>query len=115
MSELIQSQTCERYGVAMVRSDMDSIFGFALNSSKLDAPLHGLRHTPVEGMSGWYIWTGEYDSAADFFSPLHLKHAAERCSEAIPFLGLPEGWRFLVKGDYVDVWFDEQLLKGNSP
>jgi hypothetical protein len=26
------------------------------------------------------------------------------------FLGLPPGYRFLLAGDHVDVWYDEKLL-----
>jgi hypothetical protein len=40
-----------------------------------------------------------------------VEHLAERCSLAPPFLGLPPGWRFLTDGDYVDVWYDADLLK----
>jgi hypothetical protein len=28
----------------------------------------------------------------------------------VQYLGLPPGWRFLVAGRRVDVWFDETLL-----
>lgn len=114
MNEVIQTQICRRYDVPLKKAEADSIFGFALKSGSIDEPLHGLRHKPIEGTSGWYIWRGEYSDAGDFFSPLHIKHASERCPESIPYLGLPEGWRFLVKGEYADVWFDETLLTGES-
>ena len=41
---------------------------------------------------------------------MHVSHLPEECPEALPFLALPPGWRFLVAGDYVDVWYDESLL-----
>ena len=28
------------------------------------------------------------------------------------YLGLAPGWRFLIAGDYEDVWFDERLTRG---
>jgi hypothetical protein len=28
----------------------------------------------------------------------------------MPYLGLPEGWRFLVTENYEDVWEDPELL-----
>ena len=28
----------------------------------------------------------------------------------MPYLGLPEGWRFLITEDYEDVWEDLELL-----
>jgi hypothetical protein len=36
----------------------------------------------------------------------------DKCPEALPFLGLPPGYRFLVAGEYVDVWYDSTLLEG---
>jgi hypothetical protein len=46
----------------------------------------------------------------DFFQPMHIEHVPDECPEALDFLTLPPGWRFLVHGDYVDVWFDKTLL-----
>ena len=45
----------------------------------------------------------------DFFVPLHVAHLPEWCEAALPFLLLPPGGRFLVAGDYVDVWFDPEV------
>jgi len=28
-------------------------------------PIHGLRHMPAAGTSGWYCWTGEWSSEPD--------------------------------------------------
>jgi hypothetical protein len=53
---------------------------------------------------------GEPSDDPDFFVPLHVEHLAAWCPEAIRFLGLPAGWRFLVAGDYEDVWQDLSLL-----
>ncbi|WP_455835850.1 immunity protein Imm33 domain-containing protein [Pseudarthrobacter siccitolerans] len=29
-----------------------------LISNDWDWPVHGLRHPPADGTSGWYVWTG---------------------------------------------------------
>jgi len=73
--------------------------------------LNGLRH-PAEGdTTGWYIWAGEAVSQdSEFFEPVHVAHLAEVCPAALPFLGLPPGWRFLLAGDLVEVWEDRSLL-----
>ena len=74
-------------------------------------PVNGLRHPATKGATGWYIWCGEaFSEAGDFFSPLCVLHAVERLPEIDRFLGLPPGYRFLIHGDYVDVWFDATLL-----
>jgi hypothetical protein len=75
-------------------------------------PLNGLRHPPESGTSGWYLWGGrELSQSPDFFQALHISHLEETCPMAMPFLGLAPGWRFLVDGDQVDVWFDPTLLQ----
>lgn len=74
-------------------------------------PLNGLRHSAAAGTSGWFIWRGEdLGTADDFFDPLHVEHLTTWCPEAVPYLALPAGWRFLLAPGYEDVWFDESLL-----
>jgi len=105
-----QRTLCEERGYDYVLAELDSKLGFAIRTQgKL--PINGLRHPPAGDTSGWYIWCGEeLSQEPDFFEPLHTPHLFERCPEAIRFLGLPPGCRFLVTGDYVEVWFDESLL-----
>jgi hypothetical protein len=43
--------------------------------------------------------------------PLHVTHLQEWCPDAVRYLGLPPGWRFLTAKGYEDVWFDPDLLK----
>lgn len=74
-------------------------------------PINGLRHLPEGDTTGWYIWAGEkMESDDDFFKPLHVEHLLDWCPDIKKYLGLPPGWRFLVAGDYEDVWYDESLL-----
>ncbi|MEM6908610.1 MAG: hypothetical protein AAF494_08010 [Pseudomonadota bacterium] len=75
-------------------------------------PINGLRHPPEGRSNGWYIWVGEESSdATDFFEPLCWEHLVDYLPQALDFLTLPPGWRFLLAPDYADVWFDEDLLK----
>jgi hypothetical protein len=85
-------------------------------SDNLDQqPVHGLRHSPEKGTTGWFIWTGDYSAADDFFKPIHAVHLLERRPDLIKYLGLPPGYRFLVddKG-HEDIWEDKQLLDVDS-
>lgn len=104
-----RSELCSKYGAAFEPPLAGSQIGIALHTLHL-VPLHGLRHPPEHGTNGWYIWAGEMSDEADFFQPLCVEHLSHRCPLAIPFLGLPPGWRFLTDGDYIDVWYDEKLL-----
>jgi len=47
----------------------------------------------------------------DFFEPVHGHHLLEWNRGVLKYLALPPGWRFLVAGDYEDVWFDVKLLE----
>ena len=85
--------------------------GVSLNIREVVTPVNGLRHPPESDTSGWHIWGGEeLPDDPDFFSPLHVAHLSDWCPEVQKYLGLPPGWRFLIVGEYEDVWFDESLL-----
>jgi hypothetical protein len=108
--EEAQKALCRRYGAAFVSTPPDDQIGFATRTAGLK-PLNGLRHPLTSGASGWYIWCGEaISAAADFFAPQCARHLYENTPEAGHLLGLPPGFRFLLSGDYLDVWYDEKLL-----
>ena len=84
--------------------------GFAL-STKGKPPINGLRHPPHGDTNGWYVWCGEeFSQQRDFFQPLHARHVYEDLPEVTKLLGLPAGYRFLLAGNYLDVWYDPSLL-----
>jgi len=92
-------------------SSANSKLGFALSTRGL-TPINGLRHPPKGDTNGWYLWCGEqYSDAADFFQPLHTQHIYEDYPEVARLLGLPPGYRFLLAGDYLDIWYDPSLFK----
>lgn len=106
-----QLALCKRYGVEFVEAPLGLTLGISRNVRDGLLPINGLRHPPAGDTTGWYIWAGEELSAdPDFFVPLHVKHLADWCPEAMRFLGLPPGWRFLVAGEYEDAWEDPTLL-----
>jgi len=108
--EVEQRKLCQRYKTDFLASPKGSKVGIALATLEL-TPLNGLRHVPEQGTNVWYIWGGkELSSHPDFFEPLHVEYLTHRCPEALKFLGLPPGYRFLLAGDHVDVWFDVNLL-----
>lgn len=105
-----QEAVCRRFGAEPDVPASSDKLGVALLSETY--PLNGLRHPAEHGTCGWYLWRGEEMSDADdFFQPLHVAHVSERYPEAMPYLALPPGWRFIVAPGYEDVWFDPSLLK----
>lgn len=108
--EEAQKLLCSRYSAAFVGTSPDDKIGFAAATAGLK-PTNGLRHPLTAGTSGWYVWCGEsFSKAADFFEPQHASHIYEILPDAIDLFGLPPGYRFLLDGDYLDVWYDEKLL-----
>lgn len=108
-----QRQLCEEHGATFTAAPSHLKVGVALQTLHLQ-PLNGLRHAPEGDTTGWYLYGGEDEIPQDdeqFFQPLHVAHLEERCPQALPFLGLPPGYRFLLSGDTIDVWFDPQVLK----
>jgi hypothetical protein len=108
---LCQQQLCEKYNVAPIEAPGDLTAGVARNVEGTLIPVNGLRH-PLQGTtSGWYLWAGETLSTdPDFFAPIHVRHLAGIRPEVVKYLALPPGWRFLIAGDYEDVWYDASLL-----
>lgn len=112
----IQKEVCRRHGAPFFDSPRGLKVGIARNVLEGLLPINGLRHPPEGDTTGWYIWAGEELSQdPDFFVPLHVEHLAEWCADALPFLGLPPGWRFLLADGHEDVWEDESLLNLEAP
>lgn len=107
-----QLQICDKYSVKYTPTDMNFLIGISENTDGKNVPINGLRHPKQGDSSGWYIWSGkELPQDKSFFKPFHAHHLVERCPQALRFLGLPVGYRFLIDNDgYMDVWYDPSLL-----
>jgi hypothetical protein len=106
-----QRAFCSEREVPFVATPGMSITGFA-RSTTGKLPANGLRHPLTSDTNGWYIWFGEdLNSKPDFFDPVHAEHIYGGHPELIRLLGLPPGYRFLLAGNYLDVWYDESILK----
>jgi hypothetical protein len=106
-----QERVCREQGVACAPPPPHTKVGIARNVLDGISPINGLRHPPKADTNGWYIWAGEILSTEDdFFVPLHVSHLEDWCPEAVRFLGLPPGWRFLAADGHEDVWFDPDVL-----
>jgi hypothetical protein len=108
--ERAQKAFCRQQAARYAGTLGDTKTGFAL-STKGRVPINGLRHPPKGETSGWYIWCGqELSDAADFFDPLHTCHLYEEYPDLVQLLGLAPGYRFLLAGEHLDVWYDPSLL-----
>lgn len=106
-----QKRICESYGATFVPACDWVNSGLAVSTEGM-LPINGLRHPVTEDTTGWYIWCGEnYSDEQSFFKPVHTVHIYEKYQQIAMLLGLPPGYRFLVAGEHLDVWFDPNLLK----
>jgi hypothetical protein len=107
-----QRAICDRFSVPFVPTPPHLKVGVARNLRSGALPLNGVRHPPVGDTSGWYLWRGtELSADPEYFVPLHTEHLVEWCPDVLPYLGLPEGWRFLLTPEYEDVWFDPNVAE----
>ncbi len=107
-----QKELCKRFGAKWMSAPHYLKVGISRTIQDGLLPINGLRHPPAGDTTGWYIWAGEeLCQDDDFFLPLHAEHLAQWCSQVLPYLGLPAGWRFQVAPGHEDVWFDPELLK----
>ena len=105
-----QKEVCDRFNVEFVPSSEVEKLGIAIERIG-ELPIHGLRHKAENGTCGWYIWCGgEMTQEDDFFKPLHVSHISNYLPEVEKYLALPPGYRFLIAGDYEDVWHDPSLI-----
>jgi hypothetical protein len=107
-----QRALCKKYRLPWVEAPDQLKVGIAENVRSGHWPINGLRHPPTGDTTGWYIWAGgEPSDSPEWFKPLHVAHLERWCPSAIPYLGLPPGWRFLIAPGYEDVWEDPTLLE----
>ncbi len=105
-----QKEVCEKYNSKWKPISRNLKIGISKN---LDLePLNGLRHKTKKGEACWFVWSGEYSENEDFFESICAEHLLQKKPKIIDYLGLDEGFRFLItENGYEDVWFDEKLLK----
>lgn len=103
-----QKEICEKYNSEWAPINKKLQVGVSTNL--ISDPINGLRHPNDKGTTGWFIWTGEYSEAEDFFKPICAEHLLQIRPQIIKYLGLDIGYRFLADNNgYEDVWYDETL------
>ena len=104
--EEVQKQICKENGADWQATPPDFIIGLATNLDK--TPIYGVRDVRRDKTSGWYIWSGEYSAADDFYKPVCAAHLVDLFPPIVHYLGLAEGWRFIIDKDgYEDIWYEQ--------
>jgi hypothetical protein len=109
-----QKEICEKYGSNW--NPINKTLNIGISENLDLEKLNGLRHRTKKGEICWFIWSGEYSEDDNFFQPMCTEHLLQRKPKLIDYLGLDEGFRFLItENGYEDVWFDEKLLEIEKP
>ncbi len=108
-----QKIVCAEYNAPYKEINENDIIGVGGGIEEGIMPINGLRHPTSNGQTGWFIWGGKYSDNDDFFKPMHAMHLVEMHPEIAPYLGLDQGWRFLIDPTkkYEDAWQDNSLLE----
>ena len=101
-----QKEICVKYQAPFQECDLNLKVGIAASVKEGIRPIYGVRVKEESGTSGWYIWAGEWSNDPDFFLPLHGTHINDWADIILPYLELPEGWKFIISEDYEDVWYE---------
>lgn len=104
-----QKLVCEQYGSSYRVVKEGDLVAIATKSLE-EETIVGIRKLPESDGIAWFIYGGELDDADDFFQTITVKELSEIFPEALPFLALETGYRFLIDHDeYEDVWREGEL------
>jgi hypothetical protein len=98
----------------LVCEEFDSSYNAVKETDLVAIAVHTLNKEPVVGLRkaldpqdnvAWYIYGGELEEGDDFFEIITVKELFEVFPDALPYLALAEGYRFMIDSDdYEDVW-----------
>lgn len=103
-----QQKVCDKYNADYEPLASNEMVAVALDTlGKM--PIIGERIVLKEGENvSWFIYCGENSTAEDFYQPIHWYHLKEILPEVLPYLGLPQGFFFIIDNEgYEDIWRDE--------
>jgi hypothetical protein len=104
-----QKLVCEQYGSAYRAVNDQDVVAIAVKSLT-EETIVGIRNLPDSDGIAWFIYGGELDDSDEFFQTMTVKELEEVFPEALPFLALETGYRFLIDHDeYEDVWREGEL------
>lgn len=110
LEELISEQKllCEEFESSYIKVSGDDVVAVAVNTLNQE-PIVGIRKKlePEENVA-WFIYGGEMGEGEDFFETMTVRELQDILPEALPYLALAEGFRFMIdREDYEDVWKEE--------
>lgn len=101
-----QQHICARYHSDFEAPQPDEIVAVAL-ATLGRMPIVGERIVLEDGKNvSWFIHCGAHSDADDFYQAVHWHHLAEMLPEVLPYLGLAQGFRFMIDREgHEEVWY----------
>ena len=104
-----QHRVCRRYNALFAPPDPDTLTALSAGV-KEGKPVQGMRYPWPAPMSGWLIVTDEHDGDETSLVHDHTYHVTAARPDLAPYLALPPGFGFDLRGTS-KVTYDEELLK----
>ena len=99
-----QKLVCEEFDSRYIKVNETDLVAIAKQTLNKE-PIVGLRKKPDADNVAWFIYGGELEEGEDFFDIVTVKELEDIFPDAIPYLSLEEGFRFMIDADeYEDVW-----------
>ena len=99
-----QKLVCEEFDSRYIKVNETDLVAIAKHTLTKE-PIVGLRKKPDAENVSWFIYGGELEDGEDFFDVVSVKELEDIFPDAIPYLALEEGFRFMIDVDeYEDVW-----------
>ena len=104
-----QKLVCEEFDSRYIKVNEDDLVAIAKQTLTKE-PIVGLRKKPDEDKVAWFIYGGELEDGKDFFDIITVKELEEIFPDALVYLALEEGFRFMIDAEeYEDVWREGAL------
>ena len=99
-----QKLVCEEFDSRYIKVNETDLVAIAKHTLNKE-PIVGLRKQPDAENVSWFIYGGELEEGEDFFDVISVKELEDVFPDAIPYLALEQGFRFMIDADdYEDVW-----------
>lgn len=107
--ELEQRKCCEHFDAEFTSIEDTQMVAISEGIYEGVVPVEGVRYPSPNHMSGWWHTTDDYDGNIDSIKTVHFSHIIEKRPELAIYMGLPNGYRFLLGNKEESVWFDEKV------
>ena len=106
-----QKLVCEEFDSAYIKVNEDDVVAVAKQTLDKELIVEKKKKPETDENVCWFIYGGELEEGEDFFETMTVKALEEILPEAIPYLALETGFRFMIdRDDYEDVWKAEPDL-----